>query len=489
MSLRSRIAVLIAATVLLASAVGGVGAALSSRSVGRNQVDEQLVADVARYDQVNPGVGTQLQVTFEIRRSACDLGASDDPTDETTAAPTDDRRPTTRGERLARLVPEFASSMQLVRANGLIISGCVTLPVDETETAIATSGRGTVIRTVSIDGKRYRMITAGFGEIGAIQFARDLELTEDTLRGLFVRITLFGGIGALLAGLLGWYLAGRATRPIERLSGATDRVARTRDLGERIPIENNDEVGALASSFNTMLESLDTSREQQQRLVQDASHELRTPLTSMRTNVELLQRHSDIPEDLREQVLEDIGAELAELTELTAELVESATEVRTDVDRSAPFDLREVVEGCVERGRRRHRREITLVATPHEESMVMGDGALVARAVTNLINNAAKFSANGDIDVVTHGTTVRVLDRGPGIPEADLPHVFDRFYRATAARSAPGSGLGLAIVKQIVEVHGGSLHATNRTEGGLEIGFSLPVAGATGGAAAPLDPV
>ena len=221
-----------------------------------------------------------MQVTFEIRRSTCELDEIDEIGSSTDTSPTvpatgDPRQPG-RGERLARFIPEFASSMQLIRANGVIISGCLTLPVDDTEVAIASSGEGTVLRTVSIDGRRYRMITAGFGDLGAIQFARDLDLTEDTLRGLFVRITLFGAIGAVLAGLLGWYLAGRATRPIERLNDAADRVARTRDLGERIPVENNDEVGALASSFNTMLESLDTSREQQQRLVQDASHELRT---------------------------------------------------------------------------------------------------------------------------------------------------------------------------------------------------------------------
>ena len=250
MNLRSRIAVLVAATVLLASAVGGIGAALTSQGVGRDRLDEQLLADVERFDRFNPGVGTQLQVTFEIRRTTCELERLDAPLDDAgdDDPSTVDRRPPTRGERLARFIPEFASSMQLIRSNGVIISGCLTLPVDETESAIASAGEGTVLRTVSIDGQRYRMITAGFGDIGAIQFARDLDLTEDTLRGLFVRITFFGAIGAVLAGLLGWYFAGRATDPIERLNEAADRVARTRDLGERIPVENTDEIGALASS-------------------------------------------------------------------------------------------------------------------------------------------------------------------------------------------------------------------------------------------------
>lgn len=490
MSLRTRIAMLVAGTVLLATLVGGVGTALSSRNVGIDRIDEQLLDDAARIDPTGRASDNQIRLAFEVRRATCndDAPSTDGQGDDQVAATgdqpaTDDDGagppPRNPSERFARFLPEFSSSLQLVRSNGVIISGCVVLPVEGEDTDIATTGSGDLLRTVSVDGERYRMLTTGFGDLGALQFARSLELTEDTLRGLFVRTMLFGAIGALLAGLLGWVLARRATQPVERLSEAADRVATTRDLGERITVEGGGEIGTLAASFNTMLASLDTSREQQQRLVQDASHELRTPLTSMRTNVELLQRHTDVPAELRAQVLADISAELAELTELTGELVESATEVDTNFDRSAPFDVANVVEECVERGRRRHRREISLELAHDVETTVVGDGALVARAITNLINNAAKFSdpSSGPIEVVSRGTAVQVLDRGPGIPPDDLPHVFDRFYRATAARSAPGSGLGLSIVKQIVDGHGGQLSAHNREGGGLSIGFTLPSSG------------
>lgn len=482
MNLRTRVAVLVAVTVLIASAVGGLGVALSSQRVGIDRLDQELLQDASRFDANNPQLAGQLQINLEARRTTCESDAAADvdangesATPDNTEAP---QRTNGRGQRLGRFIPQFASSMQVIRSAGVVVPGCIALPADEAELAIAAQGSGSTLRTVSIDDTRYRMLTVGLGDIGALQFARDLDLTEGTLRGLFTRIISFGAIGALLAGLVGWYFAGRATRPVERLSEAADRVARTRDLGERMSVEGSDEISALATSFNTMLESLDTSREQQQRLVQDASHELRTPLTSMRTNVELLQRHSNVPDDVRAQVMSDIGAELAELTELTAELVESATEVHTNPDHNTPFDLAHVVNECVDRGRRRHRRDIELDLSTAEDSVVLGDPTLVTRALTNLINNAAKFSDDDTpLQVVSAGTSVRVLDRGPGIDPADLPNIFDRFYRATAARSAPGSGLGLAIVKQIVDAHGGSLHVANRSDGGLDIGFELPAAG------------
>ena len=477
MSLRSRLALLIAATVLLASALGGLGVAWSSRSVGLEGVDAQLYDDVERFDAANPRLQNQLGALLEVRRLTCDEISSTDFIDEGAAATEPGVRPS-RGERLAAFVSDFSSSMQVIRSNGVSISGCRTLPISGADTAIAETGTGESIRTVTVDDERFRMLTMGFGDLGAIQVARSVALTESTLRGLFVRIAGFGIIGAVIAGLLGWYFTRRATQPIERLSDAANRVASTQDLGERMPVDGSGEISALASSFNTMLESLDTSREQQRRLVQDASHELRTPLTSMRTNVELLQRHPDVEPGLRARVLDDIGDELAELSELTAELVDSATEIRDDLEQRTAVDLGDVVGECVERARRRHQRTIEL-ETVTGESIVFADASLLARAVTNLINNAAKFTdPDTPIHVVHAGTSLRVLDDGPGVREADLGRIFDRFYRSDEARTAPGSGLGLAIVKQIVDGHDGTLHAMNRASGGFEIGFSLPAVGA-----------
>lgn len=471
MTLRTRIALLVGVTVLVASAIGGVGTAITSSNVGRNRVDRALSADAETFQSQSPRLTDQLQFAFEARRAACDGSEPDGGFASGPRAP---------AHRL-RYLPEFASSLQLIRPDGNVIAACRILPISPAETAIAESGRGSVFGTVSIEGERFRVLTRGFADVGAVQFARSLEITEDTLRALLARSIVFGLIGAALAAALGWLLARRATEPVKRLSDTAERVARTQDLGERITVEGDDEIAALAASFNTMLASLDTSREQQTRLVQDASHELRTPLTSMRTNVEMLQRHLDIDPDVRARILADIGAELHELTHLTAELVESATEVPTTLELREEVDLVAMVERCAELARRRHRRTVAVTAPGGDEPIVLGDDALLSRAVTNLVNNAMKFSPEGTaVEVEVSGGCVLVRDRGPGIPDADLPFVFDRFYRSTTARSAPGSGLGLAIVKQIVTGHGGSVVARNRTDGGAEVGFVLPRGMATG---------
>jgi two-component system sensor histidine kinase MprB len=468
MSLRSRIALLVGVTVLLASAIGGVGTTISSRSVGRDRVDSALINDVETFRIESPRLATQLQFAFDARRATCNTA------DEAEVDAEIEAEPDRRGQ--SRLPAEFASNMQLLRPNGMVFATCQTLPISAEETTIATTGDGRNFRTVSIEGERFRVLTRGFGDIGAVQFARSLELTEDTRRSLVVRSLIFGLLGAIFAGAVGWLFAKQATDPVKRLSEAAEHVARTQDLGQRITVDGDDEIGALASSFNTMLLSLDTSREQQKRLVQDASHELRTPLTSMRTNVELLQRHAEINSEVRTQILDDIGAELNELTQLTIELVDSATEVPTTLQLRDEIDLAELVNSCVERARRRHHRTITVRTTTGRGGIVHGDSALLSRAVNNLVNNAVKFSDHDtEIDIEVSIGELTVSDRGPGIHPDDLPFIFNRFYRATTARSAPGSGLGLAIVKQIVSGHGGTLSAANRLDGGAQIRFSLPV--------------
>jgi len=485
-SLRTRIALLVGLTVLVASAIGGIGTSVSSRSVGQDRLDRALLDDASQFAQFeldSSRVVNQLQFVFDARRVTCDVTADElaEPLAQPgQAAPAVDPPNASgrRGNRL-RLLPEFASSIQLIGMDGTSTAPCQALPITASDTEIARAGTGTAFRTASVDGERFRILTQGYADVGAIQFARSLTITEDTLRSLLVRSVLFGVIGAGLAAALGWLFARRATEPVHQLSAAAERVSRTRDLGERIEVVGPAEIRTLASSFNTMLASLDTSRAQQQQLVQDASHELRTPLTSMRTNVELLQRHANMEDAVRAEILRDVKSELIELTDLTAELVESATEVPFDVQTATVVDLHEVAATCVARAQRRHPRVIELEVANGTDAQVFADSTLLARAISNLLNNAVKFSDSDSLVVAqVVGTDFTVVDRGPGIPEHDLPHIFERFYRATTARSAPGSGLGLAIVKQIVEGHGGSVHASNRPDGGARIGFSLPPAAA-----------
>jgi two-component system sensor histidine kinase MprB len=253
------------------------------------------------------------------------------------------------------------------------------------------------------------------------------------------------------------------------------RVTRTDKL-DPIAVRSADELGQLATSFNTMLSSLSSSRERQRRLIADASHELRTPLTSMRTNVELLladQKTGMLPEAARGEILTDIAAQLGEFSSLIGDLVQLS---RDDAPPRSPepLDLSDVVEKAVERARRRGPSltfDVTLASHP-----MMGEPATLERAVTNLLDNAVKFSPEGStVTVRMEGETITVSDQGPGIAEEDLPHIFERFYRSDRSRNTPGTGLGLSIVAHTVTSHGGWVKASRAPGGGAQFTMSLPV--------------
>ena len=274
---------------------------------------------------------------------------------------------------------------------------------------------------------------------------------------------LIAAVGIALAAGLGLVVAKAVLAPVQRLTRTAEEVSETRDLSRRIDASGNDELSRLAATFNTMLGALEDSARAQRQLVSDASHELRTPLTSLRTNIEVLARDEALPPGDREQLLRDVTEQLTEMTALIAELVELARGDQTPAD---PEDVRLdlVTADAIERTRR-NRPGVTFKA-PLEPSLIRGVPATVERAVSNLLDNAAKWSpAGGEIEVTVRDGELTVRDHGPGIDDADLPFVFDRFYRAPAARGMPGSGLGLAIVRQVAEAHGGTVVA-DRADGG-----------------------
>jgi two-component system sensor histidine kinase MprB len=284
-------------------------------------------------------------------------------------------------------------------------------------------------------------------------------------------------VATIVASLIGWGLARRTTRPLRRLADVAATVADTRDFSIEVPVERSDEIGTLAASMRTMLAALETSREQQQRLVQDASHELRTPLTSLRANVAMLDRIErspvEVSADDRGAILDAISSEVAELGTLFDELIDLATDSDDRDTPLAPLRLDDVVTRAVARWEQRTDRPIEVTVEP---VTVNGNEAMLERAVTNLIGNAHKFSPPDDpIEVVVRDGFVAVRDAGPGIPVADRQRVFDRFHRAETTRSMPGSGLGLAIVAKIVDHHGGEVWATESDRGGADVGFRLPV--------------
>jgi two-component system sensor histidine kinase MprB len=352
----------------------------------------------------------------------------------------------------------------------------IVLPASAREKEIATASlTGVAVRrTVTIKGQQYRMSTVSYGGgRGAVQVARSLAENQHVLGSLRDRILLAAGLVVVIGGLLGWLIARQVTRRLIRLTNTAEEVAQTGRLDVAVPVQGADEAGRLGVAFNEMLAALARSKEDQQRLVQDAGHELRTPLTSLRTNMSVLRRHELAP-DARTQVLDDLESETRELTDLVNELVELATDRSTD-EPATDVSLAEVADAVAARARRRSGREITVDV---DDTVVVGRRQGIERAMSNLVDNALKFDERGTapVEIVVRDGRVTVLDRGPGVDDGDLPHLFDRFYRSVNARSRPGSGLGLSIVREVATRHGGTVFAAAREGGGAAIGFTLPVA-------------
>jgi two-component system sensor histidine kinase MprB len=370
---------------------------------------------------------------------------------------------------------EFDAIQQTIDRNGRItnsLPGQPSLPIDAGDRALARASGPSQFRDVTVDGKSYRMITASVRNGGAVQIARQVSESDDVLDVLRTRLVIIALAGIAFAALAAWLVMRRATRPIEQLTDTAEHIADTQDLTTPIPVTGNDEVGRLAASFNTMLVALDTSREQQQRLVVDASHELRTPLTAVRTNIDFLGRATTLDAAERAQLIAETRLELDELTNLVSEMVELATDVRSE-EPVEPVALADVVNDVAGRFRRRTGKDV-LVDTSGA-GIVEARRVMLDRAIANLVDNALKFSPDGAaVDVTVRGTTVEVADRGPGIEPEDRNRVFDRFYRATNARTLPGSGLGLSIVSQIAALHGGSVTLDAREGGGTVARLVLP---------------
>jgi two-component system sensor histidine kinase MprB len=330
-------------------------------------------------------------------------------------------------------------------------------------------------REVTVGGVRYRTATVPLGNRrGAIKITQRLSDTDELLAQLGRRVMLLAGPVVVIAAVGGWWLARRSTRRLIRLTAVAEEVASTGKLEVAVPVTGEDEIGRLGRSFDDMLGRLAHAKHDQQRLVQDAGHELRTPLTSLRTNIAILHRLDELPPQERENLLRDLAQESRQLTTLVDELMELAAGER-EGEKPVEIQLADLAEETAAMARRRSGREIRVRAAP---TVITARPAALQRAISNLLDNAAKFDPDGaePIELVMEAGRIEVRDRGPGIAEHDLERVFDRFYRAIATRGLPGSGLGLAIVKEVAHRHGGAAFATNRSGGGAVVGLTLGAA-------------
>lgn len=467
MSLRARLTLITCVTVAVAVVVVAI--------VGYVAVRRQLLDDVDR----------QLQQRAEYAVASTAVEQAQQDHTFTNLLPQLARRP---GRGMPPVDP-FADpdiAFQVINANGEVVSrpggNPVSLPVDDTDRALAASTAGaSTVRNVSVDGTTERMLTVATGDEVAVQVSRSLAPTEDTLQTLTVLFALVGGIVIAVAVGTGFAMTRRSLQPIGRLTDAAEQIARTQDVSgvidtATIGTRSTDEVGRLSDAFNEMLAALAGAREQQRQLVADASHELRTPLTSLRTNIEVLSRAAErkqLDEASTRALMHDVRTELEALSTLVAEIVDLASDATTaDSAPFEPVDLAEIVRDTASRTARRH--GIVVHVRVGDSAIVSGVPALLERAVSNVLENAAKWDRSGlPIETTVDGGRVRVRDHGPGLGGADPARLFDRFYRGPDSQRMPGSGLGLAIVKQVVERHGGRVEAADLGDGTL-VGFTLP---------------
>jgi two-component system sensor histidine kinase MprB len=453
LSLRARLGVLVAAAV----AIAVVTVSASSWSITRANLYDQFDARLQSYAQLAAKTSSPEEALETLRSAEDHPGFG----------------------RYGGLTVRFLSPTGTETG---IAGALASLPSAPDEPVAPTAdGHAPTVRRVG--GDRYRVWTAQRADGGTVEVAQDAEDVENTLARLGVWLLVVSLAGVLGATLAGRAVARSALRPVDDLTAAAEDVARTQELSAAIEITASGEIGRLATSFNEMLGALGRSRDEQRRLAEDAGHELRTPLTSLRNNIELLIHAEANPErqlsaEDRSRLLADLDTQATELTALIGELVDLSTGERPS-EAAERLALADVVGSALERTRSRWPKvSFTAELTGAE---VVARPAALERAVLNVLDNAAKWSPPGgtvrvSMSVTPEAVRVRVDDEGPGIAEADLPHVFERFYRADAARALPGSGLGLAIVDQVLTQHGGHASASRADSGGARFDLVLPPA-------------
>ncbi|WP_345942621.1 HAMP domain-containing sensor histidine kinase [Streptomyces sp. SID486] len=363
------------------------------------------------------------------------------------------------------------------------------LPVTDAVRRVAGRQRAPFYSTASVAGHPVRVLTTPAGAGAAIQVALRSDGVRRAERQVAGLLAVIGGAGVPVAALLGYWVSRSGLAPVARLTSTAERITATRDAGHRIELPaaagrgREDEITRLAVSFNTMLDALEESLAAQRRLVADASHELRTPLTALRANAEILLRSQQLTPRQRERATGALSRQLREVTTLVNDLIDLARdeEPRQALEPVRPVALLEHTVAAA----RDHWPQVAFVLDGDPSAASALAAAVpnrLTRLFSNLLDNAAKFSPpGGRVEVRALRPAgggrleITVRDHGPGIDTADLPHVFDRFYRARTARALPGSGLGLAMARQIAHTHHAELTAHQAPGGGALFRVVLPV--------------
>ncbi|MFC4424977.1 sensor histidine kinase [Deinococcus navajonensis] len=359
------------------------------------------------------------------------------------------------------------------------------LPRPPAHAAVSSSSTA-AFGTLMVDGQRWRRYVVQVGKagetVGYVEALTPLGRLDEGARDLarlLIQLIALSVLGVLL---IGWWVAGSALRPVDRLTRAARAIAQSRDLGRRVRTSAaRDELGRLATTFNGMLDSLDTAWQSQQRFVGDASHELRAPLTVMRGNLELLRRHPHLDAAEREAMLADIERETSRLTRLVEDLLLLARSDAGVTLSARPVSLRAAALEALRDTMRLASGHRLILDAPEQPFMVAGDPDRLKQLLLILLDNAVKYSPGGSTVRVRLWQSaalvqLSVQDQGSGIPAEALEHIFERFYRADPARQREpgGAGLGLSIAQWIAGQLGGRLWVETTGPQGTTFCLELP---------------
>ncbi len=384
-------------------------------------------------------------------------------------------------------LPHTESVSQLLSSRGVVLqfSGDAIArqrmaPLGVIDRAIRTGSAQ--LATVVSAGEKFRILVVKLPKVSRlILLGTSTENTDSAVQQLALVMLLTGPLVLLAAAAGGWFLASRALGPVSRMNRTAASIG-IDDLDARVPVPpGNDEITALAETLNSMLGRLDEGVRQNRRLIADASHELQTPLAVMRTELDVTLASTDLPPDAVE-VLESVREESDRLTRIVRNLL---TLARFDEGTlrllRAPLDLHAIAEESADALSTLARESQVSVTVGGEEAFVNADQQYLRIVVSNLLENAIKYSGEGasvllESHVEGPEAVLSVADTGPGVAPSSMPYVFERFFRADRSRpSGPmGSGLGLAISREIVEAHEGRIELATEVGVGSTFIVRLP---------------
>jgi two-component system, OmpR family, sensor histidine kinase MprB len=459
---RTRLTVLCAAALAVALSAAIAVAYTSERSSLGRELDSRLRARAA---QVTQDVVQEVLAANELlpkqRRSGGAAGGA--------ASGGAGKGGAAAGALRAAAVGVGLSDLVLVTASGELAPASTSVGsvrgLDSVARAVAVRRSAATFRTFSVSGAPFRayIFRAGRGVAGEVR--APLAQLDASLRELRLRFVLIALGAVLLVAVLAALVARWAMRPVAALTAAAESVVETGDLRARVAAETRarDELARLAQTMNEMLAALERSVSAQRQLVADASHELRTPLTTLITNLQLLDEPGGLTATDARELVGHARREAEGLAALVRDLVELARDRQVEIHVA---DVRlDLVAAAAAKRIGSHAGDV-VIRTDLSPCTVRGDADLIDRAIGNLLDNAAKWTPpGGTVSLAVRDGEVNVTDEGPGFSEADLPHVFDRFYRSASARGQSGSGLGLAIVRQIADLHDGTVSASNAGRG------------------------